>query len=313
MDCIMWYLPWSQSIKRQYNIFLFYARWLTVSLLCHGFFFLLVTLIGWCIDRPLKLSITKMQQYDNVIGVRLVPFRGAMKEKKMLKTGSKKMGGNVVAVAPKNGVSTVINAPMPSIVSQHVPVSTASVVMGDKSKKKNKKTPKNNQLVTSQKDLQKEVASDHCIKKQDKTVTVNPVKKEPADKQTVPSPVVNHPVVQERYTAVAPSDEAPSEETTDDERGAHLLIDVSGEQNTLNEKEYEMHAALLNCWHPPVGVSPLHSCVVRMTFDAQLAMTSLVIEQSSGVLLYDVSVKTALRSMVFPVWVRNKTIIIEFK
>lgn len=86
----------------------------------------------------------------------------------------------------------------------------------------------------------------------------------------------------------------------------------------VGQLEYEalqlqeaMQRELQTHWKPPVGHAGL-TCIVRVIFDWQGAITDTVVEQSSGVLMFDMSAEQAINAMTFPKTAWGKQVTITF-
>src|SRR5262249_33428499 len=75
-------------------------------------------------------------------------------------------------------------------------------------------------------------------------------------------------------------------------------------------------------WEPPVGLSPDLVCNVAVVVDWQGGIRSIDIAQSSGVLIFDFSARTALQKIstriieqeiTLPPWTKGKQFTIAFK
>lgn len=86
----------------------------------------------------------------------------------------------------------------------------------------------------------------------------------------------------------------------------------------VGQLEYEalqlqeaMQQELQTHWKPPIGHTGL-TCVVRIILDWQGAISDVIIEQTSGVLLFDMSAEQALHVMTFPKTAWGKQVTITF-
>ncbi len=66
-------------------------------------------------------------------------------------------------------------------------------------------------------------------------------------------------------------------------------------------------------WQPPVGIA--HECVCAITaqIDRQGKIENIIIDDSSGVLMFDVAARTAMLAMELPRWTWGKSLSITFK
>lgn len=66
-------------------------------------------------------------------------------------------------------------------------------------------------------------------------------------------------------------------------------------------------------WHPPVGLSKDLACIIKVKIDTKGNVIDLIVEESSHVISYDISARTALSSMTFPKALWGKEVAITFK
>ncbi len=81
---------------------------------------------------------------------------------------------------------------------------------------------------------------------------------------------------------------------------------VSGEgiaqQGPVNSKVdyYEMvYETIIAQWRPPIGIAKGTSCTVSFAIDNKGMPVDIVLEKKSGVLMFDISIKTGLASITF--------------
>lgn len=66
-------------------------------------------------------------------------------------------------------------------------------------------------------------------------------------------------------------------------------------------------------WKPPVGLSKDLKCVLKVLIDWSGNVNETEVHKSSGVLMYDISARTAVAQMQMPQWARGKEFNITFK
>jgi len=75
----------------------------------------------------------------------------------------------------------------------------------------------------------------------------------------------------------------------------------------------EMHKEVTKKWRPPVGLSKDLVCILKVLIDWHGNTTHTTVEQPSGVLLYDISTRTAMMQLTLPSWAYGKEFTITFK
>ena len=66
-------------------------------------------------------------------------------------------------------------------------------------------------------------------------------------------------------------------------------------------------------WKPPVGLTKDLECVLKVLVDWSGNVSETGVNKSSGVLMYDISARTAVAQMQMPQWARGKEFNITFK
>ncbi len=160
---------------------------------------------------------------------------------------------------------------------------------------------------------------------QKKQVTVAQPKKkeEPVQKKEViapkekkSAPTVAPPVPVAPKVAAAPPVIAPQPVTQE-----HLDLEITADKNKNFERNglpdgIQDYAALYEdivaCWSPPPGIPADCSCTITIAIDRQGQMTTMAIDASSGVLMYDLAAQAAIGEIQFPHMARGKSITITF-
>jgi len=70
----------------------------------------------------------------------------------------------------------------------------------------------------------------------------------------------------------------------------------------------KIQQSVVQNWTPPVGIDPGTACEMKVNISLQGAANSVEIIKSSGILVYDISARTALSQVEFPQEVYGKTI-----
>lgn len=100
------------------------------------------------------------------------------------------------------------------------------------------------------------------------------------------------------------------------------VIEKNGSQvkeSTISEKNAEierrcaaLHNDLLSRWRAPHGVKDSVACTIRFFVNFDGRIENVVIEKSSGILLFDVAAKGVIYGTPMPRWVRGKSMTITF-
>ena len=78
------------------------------------------------------------------------------------------------------------------------------------------------------------------------------------------------------------------------------------------QEEMQMHVSQL--WKPPAGLPNDLHCVVKIVIDWNGNPHEAIVEKTSGVLVYDISARTAVAQLQeLPRWARGKEFSITFK
>ena len=84
------------------------------------------------------------------------------------------------------------------------------------------------------------------------------------------------------------------------------------EYEMLRMQSYLQHEILAH-WRPPIGVPAQACCEISFVVDWAGIVNNVAVVSSSGVLMYDVSARSALLAMDFPGWAKGKSFKISFK
>ncbi len=138
-------------------------------------------------------------------------------------------------------------------------------------------------------------------------------------------------------SAVPPQSEAASSQSSGNERGYGNSSDASsgeagedaaGEEAYPDdgqdyESEYTSAEALrivstIECeletrWKPPHGLAKGLTCGVKVRIGGDGSVVACTIEESSGVLIYDMAARAAARALVLPRWACGREFVIAFK
>jgi len=75
----------------------------------------------------------------------------------------------------------------------------------------------------------------------------------------------------------------------------------------------EMQTVVGDVWKPPAGLPKDLECVLKILVNWKGKATETVVEKTSGVLMYDISARTAVARMELPQWAHGKEFHITFK
>jgi len=110
------------------------------------------------------------------------------------------------------------------------------------------------------------------------------------------------PAVAESSVTNAPAQEGQADSimiSYADARTAH--------QYTILQHEFSKH------WAPPPGVADECTCRLTVCVDRAGMVNDVVVEESSGVLIFDIAARTAVLAVEWPAWARGTSITITFK
>jgi outer membrane biosynthesis protein TonB len=93
--------------------------------------------------------------------------------------------------------------------------------------------------------------------------------------------------------------------------GAIPIAEVD-DSDTLKIEQY-IQNEISRFWHPPIGLSDDLTCKIRVQINSSGAVSDAVIEESSGVLVYDLSARLATNSLLLPCWAWGKEFTINFR
>ena len=191
-----------------------------------------------------------------------------------------------------------------------VALSSASVkTLADRAHKKDVVPPK--KVVQPKKAPPKQTKSTALVKKEPSKQIKTTAKKQSPVKKPAPKPVVKKSaptpkVVQQKKGAVAPQDFSAT--TTNPE-----IIYIGRDDLVLLNNHRAMQENIERAWKPPVGLSKDLMCTVAVAVNNNGTIESLLVEESSKVLSYDVTARMALSKVAFPKIFWGKKMVITFK
>lgn len=143
-----------------------------------------------------------------------------------------------------------------------------------------------------------------------KKATVTPSKKETVKKQVVTPPEKKVPIPKEMpkpVAAPAPVEAPPVEQ---------LAMDINANKDMVLDngmQDYqELYNAIVAGWSPPPGIPTNATCTITIALDRQGIITAIEIDNSSGMLIYDLAAQAAMNEIHFPRLAWGKSITITF-
>ena len=91
------------------------------------------------------------------------------------------------------------------------------------------------------------------------------------------------------------------------------VIEIGVDEYAYMKQMEEVYEMITNCWRAPRDVIAQRACIASVSLNAQGLITTVVIEESSGTVAYDIAVRNGLYAMHFPRTVWGKKIVITFK
>lgn len=130
-------------------------------------------------------------------------------------------------------------------------------------------------------------------------------KKEPI-KQEPPKPVTSEQPVQVKSEQIQ-SEQIKSAVVTPEVNKEELSPSEAIEEIVVGQQEYEMmqlyqeiHDELSGHWHPPAGLVPEKHVILLVSLGEKGVVDELIVEQPSGILVYDMAARMAVSKTQFP-------------
>lgn len=105
------------------------------------------------------------------------------------------------------------------------------------------------------------------------------------------------------------NDKAPEANVVEDSN----IVYVGREDLEMLQLQQSIYSEISERWSPPRGIPKDATCIVRLLVDTQGEAKNIVIEQSSGITMYDVSARRAVMGMQVPQAAWGKELSITFK
>ncbi len=101
-------------------------------------------------------------------------------------------------------------------------------------------------------------------------------------------------------------------ESEHDEQLAQPAHEFSLSDMGLYEEYVMLQETIGSTWAPPPGIQQGAACKITFVVDWQGIITDMTIDESSGVITYDVSARSALEAITMPRWTWGKKLTITF-
>ena len=179
-----------------------------------------------------------------------------------------------------------------------------------------KETPAKKEVVKAAPAKKNEIiAKKESLEKNPKVKKVESKKTDPvAEKPKIAEQVVKkeiakvtEPIMQK--TAVSVPIEQPLLGTPDNP----MIVQATASEIESYRRAKIFHEALMQVWRPPKVLSKVSECIVTVQVGVKGDVEEVVVNKSSGVLMYDVSATAALYTMQMPELVWGKSLTLLFK
>jgi len=332
----MWSSLWT-SLGRRAR---FWLKLLCVSSIGHVFFFFLLFFVYRGQHAVLEVNINRsilksgapiifMPFSKTAPRAKMVPKKTAIKKAMPKKTAPKKIAPKTLRQAPADAKAmvdrqdervtkkqvpakrttitkkkTVVKKPVvkktpvkKKPIVKKIPVKKPMI----KKKPSAKKTPAKKLLAKKKPTVKKPEIKKPLVKKK------SPVKKIPEKKPVVKKIVKDRPVVTEQVLPEKAAGVAP-EITCNGQQPIYI-----GQQELESfSVQYKIEQEVIKHWRPPPGISKDLTCTINVMVDWNGKPKKVVVSKSSGVLIYDISARTAIPKMNFPKGMRGKELNITF-
>ncbi len=287
-------LHWRRKVRRGLKRYFFWGKLLVVSFLTHSFllFFILFLYKGHFFSYNVTVNSKLLQSGAPVI---FLPFCKRVASKTGVVVSSPKKVIKKIVVKPKIKKQTTLTAqskpkkketPKKSLKKQKTKKVAKKIEKTKKntSKKEEKKVVKNKKIKTENKKVVKK-------KKPIKTVD-NKTEKKPIKKLQGNLKKVDH--VQQEVEGLSP-------------------VYVGQEEMAALTMQKELQQEVGKCWRPPVGLPKDLVCILKVLVDWSGKVNQAAVQKGSGVLMYDISARTAVAKMQLQKKAYGKEFTITFK
>jgi hypothetical protein len=146
--------------------------------------------------------------------------------------------------------------------------------------------------------------------KKNKIKIVEQIQNEPLDSSKQEAAIVQQEQVSNQVSSEIVQDVHDEQSSSDTTLSAvsDNVIFVGYEQFDECVIGSKIQHAIIQSWTPPVGLDQGVSCEMKITVSPDGAAESIVVAKTSGVLVFDMSARTALQQIEFPQEVHGKTI-----
>jgi len=147
------------------------------------------------------------------------------------------------------------------------------------------------------------------------------IKKEPVKEKKQPAPVAKKkiakpnpdplPEVIDHMPATPLVAQASAQEPITDKATDAPIVMGQDEYDAFTMHE-QIRDEIARCWSPPAGIASGTNCIVTVYVTWQGGLERYTIQQPSGVLMFDMSVRVSLKNIAFPRCAHGKEITITF-
>lgn len=143
-------------------------------------------------------------------------------------------------------------------------------------------------------------------------------KKEPLKKDT-PKPVIaepQKPLVAPKPQPIEPvvhkEEQSPAIEPVMPQNDVQAVTSEMSDQ-TMPREYYNLVEIIMDKWRAPYGIQGEPSCRIKAFVNKHGSIEDMMIEESSGILMFDIAARSALLNTEMPEWTRGKSFVITFK
>lgn len=155
------------------------------------------------------------------------------------------------------------------------------------------------------------------------TRTSKKSKKSGKNKKTQASAPIQLPIQEQKQTQqtqpIETTQENSPEPIIENTGPLDIAITNTSEEIVLGTEEYDalqayqlIQSEMGTHWHPPAGFLPKHACIILITLNNKGTVTHMQVEQSSGILAYDMAARMAINRTMFPKGVWNQLVRLHF-
>ena len=311
-------LPWQQRIRlRKRTLFL----WKIVALTSFFHAILLVAVLLLCGRRRVDFNINISKAALRGQTVILMPLckkvPGAQAKLVAQSKAKKGASGGLNVIRKRKAVLAKKSKPAPSKIAKKaepLPVQKKTTIATKKKIQKPKPQAKVQKLEPQKPKLEEKpkeipkVEPKAVEKKKPEVVDKAKSKVEEPVKKVEPVTPKPEPVVNEK-----PTNEVVAQGPATSEGVVPEGVLVGQDDLAALEMQQLVYEAVSKHWKPPVGMPDDLSCKIRVSILPDGGVHSSVVEEKSGVLVYDMSARSALSHVSFPRQVHGKEVVLTFR